>query len=298
MSVEQLHFSNIGREQWLNKIEHDLKGQSIESLIDEELATLDILPFVHEKDVEAFGINRLRFHRSPSCIPMGMVAHHEVESANKAALKSLQNGAGSLLLLSIPETDFDAAVVGINLSIAPCYRFDSNQAGSQNLPLSLEVDLSMEGIAAIVRYMSRVATNQDSPPVIVKLGNHFYKNIAYLRALRIVHDQLVKDLSMDSSSLKILAQYTIDDHEDLAFNLQTSMPKVVSALLAGADHICSPHGCKESEQKWYHNLVHLLTLESKIPVNEDTLSGSFFIELLTNRFSDKIWAELVNDINK
>ncbi len=281
-------FNSISKSQWLEKIQKDLKGSSLTDFEWKLADDLHFDPFVHASDLKHSEVNFLALDRVASKIPLAVINAEEVGKANKEALSQLQQGAGSIFF-KIKTESTELLYADIIMDMVETID-QANIVTIQNIP-----DDFVQWRSEILKSChSALKSNVIPGSLALTLGRNLFLNICIVRASRMVFQQLAHDLGQIETPLKIIAIYDLNDSIDLEENLQLSMPKVFAAYVGGADHI-GPSDIRNTEDsKWYHNLVHLLSHESGIPLNEDTLSGSFLIESLTNKIADNIWNHLLN----
>lgn len=275
-------FEPISKSDWLQKIIRDLKEDDVKDFLVSYGNDIYLDPFVHSEDLSNDLYNELIFSRQGHSIPMQRISTDKLDP-----LHALQNGAGALLVAGELKNEINLSQV--DQDMAPTY-FQDDEENSGQFDLN-EVDNFISNTAKWMTLNMKSPSDQ-ALKCICKASNDFYLNIAGFRALRIVRDQLNMDLGSQFNELILIAEYDIDEKEDLAYNLQASMNTVLAAFLGGANHILSPSNIKDDHHKWYHNLVHLLTLEAELPVAKDLVTGSTLLEKLTNQISDKIWEEL------
>ncbi|MDX1683743.1 MAG: methylmalonyl-CoA mutase family protein [Saprospiraceae bacterium] len=288
-------FSPVTKETWLQKINRDLKGQDISELHESISDDWKIDPFIHFEDLSPPEVNQIQFRRDSHSIALERITDTHPAAANKEALRALKEGAGALFFTSDQLTDSNLVMDGIDTQLAPVFSRQLDKTiltEDENTVIS--ISLSHDFTESCGSWFRNIIEEDRSEFVMqVRCVDQFYHNICALRALRICWNQLMQDIHKEDTRFVIIADYDVDDDEDLAFNLQLSMPKVLAAFLGGADHIASPGGLEKNEAKWYHNLVHLLTLEAGLEPTRDTMSGSFYLEKLTNDIADRIWSSLL-----
>lgn len=289
-------FEAIPKAQWISKIEADLKGQDRHDLFEKIAGDWKIDPFVHSEDLPEAEVNDLSFDRVGHAIPLQPIEVEDPYSANSDILHHLRNGAGSLLLKGNVINSLDHILENVDTDLAPVFSHDDLKGTRQVSDYIFVLQPGDRLIDQVVLWMTDLYQSERSGIITAELTDHIYHNITALRALRVLHDQLMSDLERDLS-LTILADYQIDQSQDLAYNLQTSMPKVLAAILGGANHILSPRQIEVKDARWYHNLVHLLTLEAGLPLEKDLICGSFYLEKLTNQIADRAWDRFVNSFN-
>ena len=281
-------FNPIQKTEWLARIQKDLKGKSLEEFEWKLAPDLQFDPFIHSSDLSDTDTNFLRLNRVSNQLPLAFISESEPIPANKHALDQLQQGAGSILFEAQVEEPEDLYK---DISVEMIAVYHKHLVLSVNQTPDQFSEWRDEMVAACKSIM---AASEMPKSLVLKLGTNLFLNVCSIRATRIVFQQLARDLNFNIDAFKITSVYDLDQTKDLEENLQRSMPKVFSAYIAGADHIGPLQRHHNEEGKWYHNLVHLLVHESDIPMNEDTVTGAFLFESLTNKIADSIWNHLIN----
>ena len=148
--------------------------------------------------------------------------------------------------------------------------------------------------------MENRANSQTQLMVALPLSNAFLVNIASLRALKAVLQKLSTDLNWDLSfKMEASIDSTIlgDDPHQNVIQISTIS---LSAVLAGIDFLCietpdlkHPH----HDPKWLRTAVHIghiMKQESFLSGLTDPMSGSYYIEQLTEQIAKNIWEGLQN----
>ncbi|MEL7004379.1 MAG: methylmalonyl-CoA mutase family protein [Bacteroidota bacterium] len=134
--------------------------------------------------------------------------------------------------------------------------------------------------------------------------NDYFKQIAALRALRILLDLVVKQYGVsnfDASQINILATTTVvvDDQtkEDPYMNMLSNTNQAMACIIGGCNALTIlPHNLGIEEVKPFaeriaRNVSSVLKEESYFDKVADPASGSYYIESLTNKMAEKSWEQ-------
>lgn len=161
------------------------------------------------------------------------------------------------------------------------------------------------GSSGVVRYLSDLTKSIDQTfqsieeagipaiQVSLNLGKSFFIEIAKIRAIRILWEQLCKAYQVPNKALFINAHFdeaTYDDNTNT--NMIRSMTIAMSAVIGGVDRLTiRPTDISGSSMtnRIARNVQHLLKMESYMDRVVDPAAGSYYIEKLTNLFVEKAW---------
>lgn len=133
----------------------------------------------------------------------------------------------------------------------------------------------------------------------VAIGTEYFIEIAKLRALRILWNNVLKGFGVHQpTSVEIIAHLAPESQDE---NLHTNMiragTQAMSAIIGGADRLyILPADAPAQEtpspftRRIARNIHHLLDLEAHIAKVADPAAGSWYIENLTNLLAEKAWA--------
>ena len=138
----------------------------------------------------------------------------------------------------------------------------------------------------------------------VHVDSNFFKNIAKIRALRILVLKVLQELNV-SKKISIVALNSYSDwtlYERYSNILRNTM-QVSSSLISGAEYVQSSgyqtvfyHDTNESgdehddnSYRIARNSAHVLALESMLGITEDATHGSFHLESLTQAYAEAAW---------
>jgi len=128
----------------------------------------------------------------------------------------------------------------------------------------------------------------------IETDNDFLKNVATLRALRLLNTQICEayDLPLDSIFLDV---YVNQISQDVQLGMIGASSQAMSAVTAGADRLtihCEAINIKEDEEvtrRMTRNIHHLMKMESGLDQVLDPLAGSYSIEKLTREIAQRSW---------
>ena len=132
----------------------------------------------------------------------------------------------------------------------------------------------------------------------VAIGKSFFVEIAKLRALRLLWQNVLKAYGVQTSALEIAAHFapaSQDEHPNT--NLIRAATQAMSAVIGGANQLyvlpsnASLHQSPTPfTRRIARNVQHLLRLESHLDKVIDPAAGSYYIEKLTEELAHKAWA--------
>ena len=136
--------------------------------------------------------------------------------------------------------------------------------------------------------------NELSFQFITATGSNYFFEIAKLRALRILFDNIVKEyntkVSYEIFSLPSTRNKTIYDYN---VNMLRTTTESMSAVLGGANTVCNLpydylyHNANEFGDRISRNQLLVLKSESSFDIVQNPSDGSYYIESLTQQIVDK-----------
>ena len=292
-------FSPLNRSEWLQKIEKDLRGKSLEDLNIHFGDSLSISPIQHLEDLPESEEIHLSFSRPRHKIPSAYLAEKDLKDLdNSLVLKMLNQGAGSLYLdLDNMDAGKEADLLrSVDTSLVDiCFSHGiMASSGGQTSTDILKIDFKNYDLfkSSLIDQLSiQRLEKKSNTTFFLELHDNFYLNLCGLRALHVIMGQLGKDLG--NFEYKTWAGCKLRNDVDLATGLLMSMSNYLAAFLGGADHLATV-GLKDEEALRLHlNNAHLICLESKLPESVDLIAGSFFLDKLTWSMAEDIWATLL-----
>lgn len=208
-------------------------------------------------------------------------------------------------LLAAHQDAKDVEVIALQSNLAPsknilvldrtsvCHARDLHDQGAQ----------SVQELAVVtLRLIERLT--QPPTHLGVCVDSHFFKNIAKIRALKLLASKVAQESAV-ADNFKIIAlnsyrEWTLYERYS---NMLRNDAQVASAYIAGADVVQSSgyqtlfelettqadeHG--ERSRRMARNTTHILGLESMLGIVEDAAHGSFHLETLSQSYAEKAWA--------
>ncbi len=129
-------------------------------------------------------------------------------------------------------------------------------------------------------------------------GPNYFFEIAKIRALKMVFNQLSKEYEKDEIPYIFaetsLRNKSVSDHEN---NLIRSTLELASAMIGGADAVFTNNylidSTTENSEEISFKQQIVLAYESIINVFEDAANGSYYVEDITRQLAEKAWALFV-----
>ena len=151
----------------------------------------------------------------------------------------------------------------------------------------------------------RIIESKKVAPIAVRVDSHFFKNIAKIRAAKLLALKVYEELGMNEKpsiiALNSYREWTLFERYS---NMLRNNAQVASALIAGADFVQSSgyeilfdletdykdpqHD--ERSLRMARNTSHILSLESMLGIVQDASYGSFHIENLSFEYAEKAWS--------
>lgn len=295
------HFDKPSTQEWLDKINKDLKGaktvEELQYIIDEGL----VLPAV-----QAYSPTDNAIVQRQQADPI-VAIQLDTKSGEKLT-PWLELGANMLILDSYADTDWAEVLDGvildyINILIYPmesgAYAYaeryfrdagaDMNRIhnldGRQLIHVPYTLDLTEQLVDMCTRWLLK---DSHKSIIILDAQEDFLAEIAKLRAARILMANLEKATSQEID-LSILSH--THAHDDKVHELIQSSYMSLSAIIGQADGVvASPR-----DRKYLSNHIHisnLLTMESRIDKVIDPSAGSNLIESMTDELVKSAWTRL------
>ncbi len=146
--------------------------------------------------------------------------------------------------------------------------------------------------------------NKNDFTIAISVDSHFFKNIAKIRALKLLAQKIFKEAGLKSGlrvlSLTSYREWTLYERYS---NILRNNTQVASAFIAGADAVQSSgyqsifeietdtldeiHS--ERSLRIARNTSHILALESMLGIVEDAAYGSFHLENLSHKYAEAAW---------
>lgn len=321
-------FDRVSREEWLQKIADDLKGQAITDVHWHYDADLVVDPFVHSDDP---GTATSYVPQTRSC-KFGHVFHiagNEAE-VHQQITRALEGGSNALYLKVHGGADWTTLLEGVALEMihTTIEIVDDNHKALTTDELTSALNVPADAEYLSVRTSQRSTPNtchigksptivqglatgliknmeSDGPhDLILRIGPHYFVEIARMRALHILMANL------DDALGRRRRKYAIEVHCDTSVltaepeqNMIMAGSMTLASVLGGAYRIflsVTPPGEQPSlfQQRIVSNMHHLLQYESGIDTHADPVHGAYYIEKLTRQIVEKSWSYLISEIKK
>lgn len=336
-------FPTITKEEWLAKIEKDLKGKPVEDLNWKINEDWFVSPLTHSSDLVGKEPPILQKQKKCNNWAIGeVVLVEDAKVANQEALIALEGGVNALLFelpTKFTSQDFEVLLKGVQLewisthfrvsnglllstfldylknreidasSIKGSWRSDEIELEKQiNLPqfklLSIDGRIHYESTSQTIEELTQIllATNAkltkieaiqaNNLHIIIAIGESYFINIAKIRALKILWDNLITAYQLETP-LHLEAHLasislTDDQHQNM---IQMSI-QALSAVIGGIDCLFLTPAADSNTaftKRIARNVQHLLQLESHLDHVVDPAAGSYYIEKLTNEMVERVW---------
>jgi len=166
----------------------------------------------------------------------------------------------------------------------------------------------IQELAVLALNVIKKAQNCDVLYLGVFLDSQFFRNIAKLRAARLITLKILEELGLNKKvrliGLTSMRDWTLYERFS---NLLRNDVSVASGLIGGADYIqstgyqilfelesvgSSDKIQNERSRRMARNTSHILSLESMLGVVEDASFGSFHLENLSDHLAHEAWSQM------
>lgn len=270
------------------KILHALENgtEAVQIIVEKRLTQNDMNALF--RDIEP-GYISTHFHFTDSHYMMDTLAAFAETTSHK---KNTDTGfRGSV---SITEQKVNEALIEWGITRLPAFKMWTITT-DKTIPVQSLLELIRSGIQGITS-----STNHSISSNLtfnVNIGTDYFIEIARLRALRILWANALKSAGQHSQTLpRISVIIPPDPTVDPNQNLIRATTMAMSAAIGGADRITIIPGSSGDTSARYirmaRNLQHILRMESFLDRVVDPAAGSYYVETLTNRFSEAVWDQL------
>jgi len=271
-------FPSINKEDWLKKIHIDLKGKDLSEMLWNPFGDHSISPAIHRDDVtNSLNVDMDRSELNK--IPTGFIQNDSPEKMRERVFQLLEYGVGRLVFTTSENqndqidhilTDVDRSLVGIHIQPKITQiAFDNTRHWLSTAAIALQT-----------------AKNNDDV-IQLNYSDDFYFNLCATRAIKLALQE-----REENQRPKLISNYSFKEGNDIATQLLHCMPIHLAGLLAGVDGL-SHSGCHQIDHdRLLINNCHLLILESGIPLNIDTIQGSFYLDYATQIFKSELQEKL------
>lgn len=301
------NFPQVSKDQWLAKVEKDLRGKPIDSL-SFTVADTTMSPFWHPDDQPAPPAPVVPA-RPEACKTGIALEVSDAVKTNAIILDLLNKGANALLLFS-DKLDVvaqkDIILKDVLLEYVDVY-FQTNRPEEQLFSDQFPVFSSANSVhadealpvrfAEVLRQASEALNNQPAnfvPVFWVEANDDYLTTIASLRALRLCY-RLVAEAYGTNGHCKI----TVDPFTKLTdkySGMISTSAICTAAVIGGADTVFVPSGATDDlrEKTFLRrvaiNGMNLIDHEAYLNRVADPAAGSYYLEALTDTFARKTWA--------
>jgi len=319
-------FTPTLREDWIDKIIVDLKGKNIDDLNREVHKRWNISAFLTKEDAPS-SIQSLN-------LPKGWTIvedfRRKSEIHPKEVLRSLEGGVQGLYLStqqyqdlqSNPEIFWNMISVfmdvpekeDIQIEAAHVWKTRTTLSGDQQ-HLSKFSIASNDPVEAISSWACQVVQQIDDIDESqlaaflskcwhsITIGPNYLLEIARLRAIRLVWNQIMQDYSLDQEAV-LMAEIGPEVSQESAYqNMISFSIAALSAAIGGANMIMiqnlEDEQLSESTQSRIpRNMQHLLQLESHLDKVSDPAAGSYLLDTLTQKIASEAWAAFLEKVEQ
>ena len=330
-------FNKVTKEQWLDKIKHDLKDRPLSSL-EWEVDGLRLQPFHHWED------NDMTYDPIPikGEFRVGQTIHiQDHQEANKIALKDLEGGTNSIYwifdslpsinnltdlfngihldwidnLVCFPKTKFMEGIQIFNdyREIHAGNPFDITavlEDHDQILDLdpaskfAIQFPSNSKALAVGCKYAEKGHT-PGNISFILPSDEDYFKNICTLRAFRLVWSRIMELMGqLGISKISTLIDLVFYCNEEMNNNTIKATTIAIGSMIGGASQVfIAPSDANinvngnTNSRRTARNINHLLVEESHLTKVHDAGAGSYFIEHLTDKIAFKLWSEFQNHMS-
>ena len=311
-------FTPTNFEDWIAKIHSDLKGKTIESLKREIHDQFDTSPFLTKED--------LKGSPSPLDLPKRWKIIEDFRDQDATSInhliRSLEGGAEGIHLTTRQYEEIrsnksifwdmitvlleeQGANPELEVSALKCWK-TSFLATNQDVLKSHFIIEFTDPVRAISNWLLEIVEQIDHLEEgqlaeylsecwhTVEIGPHYILEIARLRAIRIVWDQVLKDYGHRQPCM-LYARIGSKVRDASAYqNMINYSTAALSAAIGGADmiQIESLNDDKLSsatQSRIPRNIQHLMQLESHLDKVKDPAAGSYVIESLSQKIASEAW---------
>jgi len=289
------------KQEWNDIIAQKLKaGQTIEDLKHSYPDGIVMEPNVTYDDVKEI---QHKVITAKPWINMAAISGQDATEKNRLALEALQYGANGLSIEIAPNESILEILKDIMTSYLEvridCSRLSSAQLDAQKALLSdqafpnvrwtgLETGYDdwtigqMHRIEDIRNLLNTIELSTAHTDIKVVLSKNMFYEIATLRAIRILLEESGED------NFNLIGIYEVEGTNELGdYDLIEKTYKVLSGILGGADAIMTSYAGDEASRLTL-NILNILDLESGMRQVMDPVSGSYYIEKLTNEIKAKV----------
>ena len=284
-------FSPQTAQDWLNQIQKDLKGKSLEEILVKNYENIPIKAFFVKEDInEAFSerLNHLLKNKAKT------VVSEEMDTVNDLLGSMIEFGK------KVEEEDWKSFFDELNTKdqffINLSFLHNAGANAIQELAFALAIaNLYLEKASD----RGNIETMLPKMSFSVAVGANFFMEIAKLRVLSYLVNRLVNVYLPEKQDylpfVKAQTAQINKSEQDAYNNIIRATLEAMAANIAQVDEIqILPHDYfSDSPDSFSENIAaniqHILHYESKIDFVKDIASGTYFIEYLSYQLAQKAW---------
>jgi hypothetical protein len=163
----------------------------------------------------------------------------------------------------------------------------------------------------VFQLIERLRNKKEIQSVFLFLDSQLFKNLAKVRALRLLISKVLEEFNIDLSIPIIgLTSYREWTFFERFTNILRNNASIASGLMADVDcmqssgyqHLFQLAGIRELDHevrslRLARNSFHILSLESMLGVVQDPSSGSYHIDKMTNYYAEQSWGKMQQWLN-
>jgi methylmalonyl-CoA mutase len=304
-------FASKTKQEWLEKIEKDLRGKDINDLNRNIFDEIVVSPFAHRDDLKDLPapLSRYLTHWDNTFF----LYYENAVTDNKALLENLEGACNAIEVhFSSPPNSNDLSQLfkGINFEyintyISGEYKIEDFQSyiGPKNADRGhfffknsdAHIKCKLSTISEVFKKLGQHEQFSHNHGVIeLEIEDDYLLNIASIRALRMG----LKQLSATSSQIQWIIQASLkkaDKADDINYHRIRLCARAASAISGTADSLLIQGESKDrDENRIARNIGNILELESYMGSVQDPSAGSYYIECLTSDLLNYHWKKAFN----
>jgi len=303
-------FDAVDYNQWLGAAQLPLKGKQPEEVFAWPSAFGgDLLPYYNEEHAVHTGYLYHFFLQMPAYqwVQYEPVYVDDERKANQHALDALMSGCNGVLFILDKKTDVQSLTKHIewqHCHVAFYDHTETDEMKSKLLPHIekgyylqrsthsgfcdewFEDDPVENTVSMLLDYLSYPV---DKPIVFLNAGLDYFHEMSRIRGIRYLLHRVATQSgrAMNPGDLQIHVQPVFQLEKDENWFAQSVV--CTSSLLGGAQSISLK--ASEGYDRTSRNIGNIIRFESKIDTFQDAVSGSYFIDYLTDGFIQKVWTQ-------
>ena len=289
-------FDAATKQEWLAKIEKDLKGKPLGEFL--------VSPFHHQDDFEGQFPSPILTKKTNNSWEIGeTITVNDLKKANQDALIALQGGASSLffelqeaknvgmeallILFKDIELNYISVFISGNLSQECLEKYPSLRP--QSIAFETAEKDAVQQLVGLLKNAEGLP-NVENMSLKINIGTDYFTEIAKIRALKILWGNWTQN-RFGQPMMPYIDAYCTNDYTDLNYQKIALATQAMSAVIGGVNRLTLQTSNMESEfeKRICRNIQHLLYMESYMEKVQDPASGAYFIEHLTQKIANEVW---------